>query len=86
MVRPSYITHKPSKLNTPQGKNTDSFRAQEVIWVWSEIYDTYHNFIVVRKDLKGQIMECIDEQYISTLKYSFTIYANVSPLQLMIHL
>jgi hypothetical protein len=62
------------------------FTAAENIRVFNQQQQEYIKFRNTRTALKNQILNCVEEKYVSVLKNHRTLFATVTPLQILTHL
>ena len=62
------------------------FTAAEAIRNFNQQQQEYIKFRTTRTALKNQILNCVDDKYITKLKHPCTKYATITPLQLLTHL
>jgi len=66
--------------------NATQFQIQSITSAWERGTREWETFNMVEKALKRQLLEAVDDSYISSLKDPLFLYSNVTVFQLMEHL
>ena len=62
------------------------FTAQERIRIYNESKSTYKTFLAAKTALRNQVLNAVDDKFISALKESIVSYTRLAPLDIISHL